>query len=507
MRPASGGRCGGSVVSKTWWAVALLAIGAASCSSSDPPSGAPAPTHPNVVVFLVDDMDAMTMPLWDALPKTKAALADRGTTFTNAFAPDPLCCPARSTVLTGRYAHNTGVLADGVYGDGYAAFASGAQQDTVATRLQGAGYRTAFIGKYLNGYEKDPSAVPPGWDEWFGLAGSFLAGYGYGANHNGAMESYGTASSDYLTDVLARTSVSFLRDAETDDEQPFLLLVAPSAPHASIPPAPRHADNAFTDAGLPLRPSFNEADVSDKPEWLREGVPPLAEEDMQTEYRRMMGSLLAVDDLVADVVAQLQEADELDSTVLLFLSDNGFLFGAHRLGQKMAPYEESIRVPFVVAGPGVDHATSARMVSHADVMPTVLDLAGVPVPDSVDGRSLVPVLDGTVTDWRDDLLIEHNGTYSPYKMLHTLAQVRASIAGGAQMSVPTYRGLRTDSHLYVQWYAGDEHDYELYDLEADPGQLDNLLATPTGRAEHEALVAELQARLDELVDCSGTACR
>ena len=461
-----------------------------------------------MIVFLVDDMDAMTMPLWDALPKTKAALADRGTTFTNAFAPDPLCCPARSTLLTGKYAHNTGVLADGVFGDGYAAFASGAQDDTVATRLHAAGYRTAFIGKYLNGYEKDPSAVPPGWDEWFGLAGTFLDGYGYTANHNGAMESFGAASTDYVTDVLARTSLSFLEDTESDDAQPFLLFVSPTAPHANIPPAPRHAVNPFTDDELPLRPSFNEADVSDKPEWLREGVPLLdGVQGMQTHYRRMMGSMLAVDDLVAGVVEQLRLAGELDSTSLLFLSDNGFLFGAHRLVQKMAPYEESIRVPFVMAGPGVGHGTDTTMVAHTDVVPTLLDFAGVPVPDSIDGRSLRPVLDGTATDWRDDLLIEHNGTYHPYFNYHTLAYVRAYIAAGLTPSVPTYRGLRTETHLYVQWYAGDEHDYELYDLRTDPGQLDNLLATPDGRADNEVLVAELQARLDQLVACAGTACR
>ena len=180
-------------------------------------------TRPNFVVVVVDDMDALTMPLWEALPKTKQAIGDRGTTFANVFAPDPICCPARGTLLTGDYAHNNGTLAGG-----YAGFVStGAENDTVATRLQDAGYRTAFTGKYLNGYENDPSVVPPGWDEWFGLAGNMDLGYNYQANHNGTIESFGSSDADYQTDVLAARSTSFVNVTEAEDEQPFFLLVAP----------------------------------------------------------------------------------------------------------------------------------------------------------------------------------------------------------------------------------------------------------------------------------------
>jgi N-acetylglucosamine-6-sulfatase len=468
-------------------------------------------TRPNIVVVLVDDMDAMTMPLWDALPQTRAAIADRGMTFTNAFAPDPVCCPARASLLTGRYAHNAGVLTEHPVYDGYSAFVdSGNQDHTIATQLQSVGYRTSFAGKYLNGYELNPSAVPPGWDEWFGLSGGFLDGYGYQVNHNGTMELHGNADADYVTDVLAGEADSFLASTESNDGQPFFLFVATSAPHAAIPPARRHADHPFADDELPRHPNFDEADVTDKPEWLRSGVPPLAAaqiDNQQKQYRRMMGSMLAVDDLVARTVAQLDRGRELDSTILVFTSDNGFNFGAHRLDQKMAPYEESIRVPFAMAGPGVPHSTETAMVLHTDVTPTLLDFAGVSASDTVDGRSLRPLLTGSDEPWRDDFLVELNGTYNPYFYYHTLANVQGYISGGGVVTVPTYRGLRTEQYLYVRWYGGVEHEFELYDLVADPWELTNLLATPEGAAEHVALVAELEARLDELVDCAGFSCR
>jgi arylsulfatase A-like enzyme len=220
-----------------------------------------------------------------------------------------------------------------------------------------------------------------------------------------------------------------------------------------------------------------------------------------------MGSLLAVDDLVAGVIEELRRGGELDSTTLVFTSDNGFNFGAHRLSHKMAPYEESIRIPFVMAGAGVPHRTVDEMVLHIDLVPTLYDLAGVPEPATVDGRSVLPLFDGTAVGWRTDFLVEHNGTYNPYFYFHTRAQTEAAVQFGVVPLVPTYRAVRTEQHLFVRWYAGADHEYELYDLSADPWELDNLLATPEGAAAHADLVAELEARLDELVACAGDACR
>jgi arylsulfatase A-like enzyme len=464
-------------------------------------------TRPNIVVILVDDMDSFMMPLWGALPNAKAAIGNRGTTFTRAFAPDPLCCPARASLLTGDYPHNTGVFEYPEYHE----FVGGAENDTVATRLHGAGYRTAFAGKYLNGYEKDPNAVPPGWDEWFGLAGDIHTGYNYSANHNGTVETFGSAPADYQTDVLASEAVHFLNSTESADDQPFFLYVTPTAPHAWIPPAPRDAANPFSSAMPNTPPNLNEADVSDKPEWIRDGVPLLDANALTTrvaDYRRKMGSMLAVDDLVASIVTTLKNNGEYDSTTLMFLSDNGYNNGSHRLGGKLVPYEESIRIPFAIAGPGIPHATQTALVTQLDVTPTLLDLAGVAVPNTIDGRSLRPLFEGTST-WRQDFLLESSGKYHPFVVVDTIDQIRPRIAAGTfnPTFVPTWRAVRTDRYIYIQWYGGTYHDYELYDLVGDPWQLTNLLATPEGRAQYATLTVQLQARLDELSTCSGLNCR
>jgi N-acetylglucosamine-6-sulfatase len=191
----------------------------------------------------------------------------------------------------------------------------------------------------------------------------------------------------------------------------------------------------------------------------------------------------------------------------VFTSDNGYNFGAHRLRHKMVPYEESIRVPFVVAGPGVPSRIEPAIVAQLDLAPTLLDLAGVEVPDTVDGQSLRPLFDSIPGEWRTDLLVEHSGNYTPFLTYDTLAQVRAYIAAGVEIFVPTYRALRSAQHLYVEWYGGSEHEYELYDLAADPWQMTNLLSTPEGAQQHALLRAQLHARMEALSACSGTSCR
>ncbi|GIU87264.1 MAG: hypothetical protein KatS3mg009_1779 [Acidimicrobiia bacterium] len=466
--------------------------------------------QPNFVFVLLDDLDEWASPYWDAMPQTRALLADRGLSFANAFVVDPLCCPSRATFLTGRYPHNTGVFSNTPPDGGYQQFRDGgAQNDTVATRLRAAGYRTGFVGKYLNGYPSDPTAVPPGWDEWFGLVGFIWFAYGYKANHNGTVLEYGSAESDYQTDVLADVAVDFVEGSEANDAQPFFLTVQPVAPHTFIEPAPRHANHPFVNAPLPTRPNTNEADVSDKPTWLRDGYPVLTQAEIDTltaDYRRAMGSLLAVDDLVADVAAALDANGELDDTVFVFSSDNGMNWGAHRHRGKEVPYEESLGVPFVVAGPGVRTGTESALVTNADFAPTVLHLAGLGEPADLDGRSLVPLLRATGAPWRSNFLVELNGTDD--ENLHTYADVLTTLSQqGRLVRTPTYRALRTTKYLYVEWYDGTPHEYELYDLRYDPYQLDNLLATPAGQSAYATIRQTLQARLDALKACTGAACR
>jgi arylsulfatase A-like enzyme len=393
---------------------------------------------------------------------------------------------------------------------GLESFRSRASKWSIGVRLREAGYTTAFIGKYLNGYELDPSYVPPGWDEWFGLAGKrFLTGYDYQANHNGRMERYGDRDRDYQTDVLSRVATDFV-DEHAPGDRPLLLTLFPSAPHSPIRPAPRDEDHAFADADLPGRANDGD-DLAGKPIWLREGHGPITgkeEEEALVQYRDGLGSLMAVDDMVGRIASRLRAAGELANTVFIFSSDNGFSFGSHQYVGKLVPYEESARVPLAISGPGIPTGTRDQIVAHIDIAPTLYELAGRAPAEDVDGRSLVPLLGGGAPErWRDDLLIEYRPP--PALPFHTMEEVRRAVDTGADTRrfVPDYRALRTDRWHYVEWYAGDEHDYELYDMRADPYQLENLMASGEPAGVDRDVVDGLHARLEELAACSGPACR
>lgn len=479
--------------------LALLVATAARCGP--PPGGGTPDDRPNLVVVLLDDLDETTTPYWDAMPRTRELIADRGLTFANAFANDPICCPARASILSGRYPHNTGVFDITGPDGGFAPFRDN-ESDTVATRLRNAGYETGFFGKYLAG--TPASHVAPGWDDWFALTGnSFYDGYTYDVNHNGVIESYGDADADYQTDVIAREASAFVDDAS--GAKPFFLVVAPTAPHLPLEPARRDAGVTFAETATG-RPNFAEPDRSDKPSWLRDGAALPAETLatwVQDDYRKRMGSLLAVDDMVAGLVARLEQAGELDNTIIMFTSDNGYNLGAHGLLAKQTPYDESIRVPLVITGPGVRTGSTDAVATHVDYAPTLLELARVEAGD-LDGRSLVPLFTGDIADWRNDVLVEFHGTYGATS-LNTASEVAAALDAGYGFvgTPPTYRALRTTNRLYVEWYAGTEHEYELYDLDADPYQLNNLLANGAERTE----TAALQQRLEYLAGCAGSSCR
>ena len=255
-----------------------LAAGACGGASSSGVTGPTVPTPPkrppNIVFVVADDLDARSFAF---MPRVKGLVGDRGITFTSAYVSVPVCCPSRASILTGMYGHNHGVLFNGPPNGGFETFHdSGEEGSTLATWLKAQGYRTAMIGKYLNGYPSggDPDYVPPGWDEWFGIDSKLTSDtyFNYEVNDNGHLISFGDAADDYETDVLERHAVDFLRRAVADASRPFLLYLATSAPHVSAIPAPRHAA-AYPDAFAPRVPSFNEDDVSDKPEWVREMDP------------------------------------------------------------------------------------------------------------------------------------------------------------------------------------------------------------------------------------------
>ena len=406
------------------------------------------------------------------------------------------------------YPHNTEVFNSQ---GGLEKFRTGKSKSSIGVRLRKAGYTTAFMGKYLNGYELDPSYVPPGWDEWFGLAGKkFLSGYDYDANHNGRMEHFGDRSHDYQTDVLRQRATEFV-DEQADSDKPFLLTLFPTAPHSPIEPARRHRDNPFADDPIPDRKNFDE-DLSDKPLWLR-GIysgPLTAKEKAASlkRYRNGLGALMAVDDMVASIASRLEADDALDNTVFIFTSDNGYSFGSHQWRGKLAPYDETTRVPLAIAGPGVREQTQDHLVAQIDLAPTLYDLAGLPDQPDVDGVSLAPLLRGEKDlRWRPSILIEYKAT--PAFPFHTLADVQRTVFRGGSGGgvVPDYRSVRTPKWQYIEWYAGDQHEYELYDMAEDPFQLTNLRANLATAAEHTDVAAELQDRLEDLAACSGADCR
>jgi len=392
-------------------ALVLLAMVPGAAPASALPETA---THPNIVLILTDDLDTASMPL---LPRLSALLAAQGTSFSNFIVSDSLCCPSRSTILRGQYNHNHHVHGNAPPSGGFQKFHDlGEERSTIATWLRASGYTTVLLGKYLNGYPGSTGKddVPPGWSEWYSpVEGSPYTQYDYTLNENGRHTvANGHEEHDYLDDVLASKASKFiLRQAGTG--KPFFIYLAPYTPHKPYTPAPRY-DGAFAGATAPRPPSFNEEDMSDKPEWAR-GQPSLGAADVaeiDDAWRRRLESMLAIEDMVARILDALNAAGKLDSTYIFFTSDNGYHLGEHRLlAGKQTLYEEDIRVPLIVRGPGVPAgAVLPHLVGNVDLAPTLADLAGAPAPDFVDGRSFASLLQSSPPDpasFRDALLLEH----------------------------------------------------------------------------------------------------
>jgi N-acetylglucosamine-6-sulfatase len=451
--------------------------------------------RPNIVCIVTDDMRADDLPY---LPSVQSLLVAQGATFTHFFAPTPLCCPSRVSMLRGQYAHNHGVLRNTGDDAGFAAFlASGEESDTAATLLQDAGYQTALIGKYLNGYvpADDPripvpqTYVPPGWDRWVaGIGHSAYNHFDYTLNVDGALVHYGHAADDYLTDVLSGYGVAFLDHAAKAGD-PFFLYLAPYAPHSPTVPAPRH-EGMFRGATAPRTPAFNEADVTDKPEWIRTAAP-LNERKLtrvDEDYALRLEALQAVDEMVKAVVDLLAAQNLLDASYILFLSDNGYFLGEYRQPNgKDAPYDASTRVPLIVRGPGIAAGTAIDQLALTnDFLPTFAELAGIGAPSFVDGRSLVPLWSEADPEWRQVALLEGFGR-----------EFESDERAGKE--APAFNALRTPDTLYSEYETGE---HELYDLEADPWETENLASTAD-----PALLAAFSQRVAKMKTCVATECR
>jgi arylsulfatase A-like enzyme len=338
--------------------------------------------------------------------------------------------------------------------------------------------------------------VPPGWDEWH-VGGNAHASYDYVLNENGQTVRYGSEPEDYLNDVLTRKATEVIRTSAAAEE-PFFLYVLPFNPHSPSVAAPRH-QGMFASAELPRPPSFNEADVSAKPAFIRR-LPPLDNDQiayLEDEYRRRIASLQAIDDMVESIVGALDDTGQLEDTYVIYSSDNGFHMGQHRLiAGKDTPYEEDIRVPMVMRGPGVPPGSRIEaVVGNIDLAPTIAEIATAETPDFVDGRSFVPLLQDPDQPWREAFLIERR------RLEEQL--VRQSRFNGLTPEeldqAATFNGIRTPDMVYVEYGSGER---ELYDLLADPFQLDNQI-----RGADPAYVAIMAERLAALASCAGEQCR
>jgi arylsulfatase A-like enzyme len=529
--------------------VALLSLGLATACAESTPAAPPTARQedaltakPNLVVIMTDDLDVHTLKVmldYGLMPHFQEHILGRSVRFANAFVTNSVCCPSRATFLTGQYSHNNGVLTNYAPNGAVSALQDG---KTLATWLKAAGYRTGHVGKYLNGYgiqgenpqpgshpAFDANYVPPGWDDWQGLVDlSTYRVFNYQVSDNGTVVSYGSDPLDYQTDVLALRARDFIEESEAQDATPFFLAVMPLAPHVeSFPEDPTWADEQqdiwrwyirpdpkdYTEkpqtmntiAGIPLwpalKPSFNEEVFTDKPLWMQLSRPRLTTEDiayLTRQYRSRLGSMVSLDDLIGTVAQTLQAKGELENTVLVFTSDNGFLYGEHRLAEKLAIYEESIRVPLYVRMPGMTApSTVEALVLNNDLAPTLAALAGATPDLSVDGRSLVPFLQGMPpASWRKRFLVEHWGS------------------GDLTFDIPTYFAVRTGPTAlaapdmvwteYRGW-DGSAFAWEQYDLRTDPLQLDSLHAsTSPARVDQRAT---LQYWLNQLRPCANGSCQ
>ena len=430
---------------------------------------------PNLLVIMTDDQPYYTIPYMNAVA---SHIRDRGVIFRPyAYVSTPICGPARATLLTGKWSHNTGLNATTHPYAYHQLHTSKYESETIATRLKKAGYLTFFGGKYQNGY--DGKAKPPGWDAWFAMVEP-VNKKDYFRYRTGTQIKRYNRSKHNETHVLSERARRFVRDNAGSSSQPWFAYVCPHAPHGPHFPASKHADE-FEHKPLRDVGSLHEKSLKDKPDWVSGEAPYTRKERSahSKEYRGMLRELQEVDDMVAGLISALADTNQLDNTYIFYLTDNGYLLGEHGLHYKNTPYEEASRTPFIVRGPGIKKGIHSHlMVSHIDLPPTLLDLAGAPWSD-LDGRSLRRVLVANEerrppAGWRDEVFVE-------------------DLKRGWNM-------LRTPKYAYVEWNGGQK---ELYDMYADPHQLRSL-HTEKAKAD---LISELSSRLSEMKSCSGSSCR
>jgi N-acetylglucosamine-6-sulfatase len=443
-------------------------------------------TRPNIVFVLVDDLR------WDELgctghPYSKTTNIDRiareGAMFRDAFMTTPLCSPSRGSFLTGQYAHTHGIT------DNVDRSTASHQLVTFPFLLHQSGYETAFIGKWHMGNDDKPR---PGFDRWISFKGQ-------GTYLDADINEDGKAvkSSGYITDVLNQYAVEFIKEQH---EKPFLVYLAHKAIHPEVTqnndgsvnladserfiPATRH-ENAYTGKSIPRRPNYGRTPEG-KPALQRQigDLPPLGAATV-TPDAAILGrqrSLLAVDEGVGEILKALDDIGQLNNTIVVFTSDNGYFYGEHGLSvERRLAYEESIRMPLLMRFPPIIKPGTVRdeFALNIDLAPTLLSLARASVPSTVQGRSLAPLLRGQKAAWRNSFLIEY---YSD-KVFPRIVQMG-------------YKAVRNQRWKYIHYLELDSMD-ELYDLKNDPYEMKNLINEPSARQALEEMKRELVRLLKE----------
>jgi N-acetylglucosamine-6-sulfatase len=452
----------------------LLAFGVVTASAARPAAAARRTVDKrlNVVLILSDDERSDGTAV---MKNVQTLLADHGVSFTNAHVTTSMCGPSRASILTGQYAHHTGVL-ENFGANAYPAFKD--ESNDLPVWMQHAGYDTALVGKYINGYTGAAGhhKIPPGWDDWQVMDSIPMeAYYNYSINDNGHLAHYGNKPNDYSTNVLTHKAVNFIKGAR----HPFFLYFAPVAPH--LPAIPDKRDQGKLENIAPINsPAFNQKNIGKEPwRFWHKGLLSAAAQLYINHVRiRQEESLLALDRGVRSVVTALKARHELSRTVIIYTSDNGFLWGEHRLGGKVWPYQESTHVPLIIRTPWTTTALrNNQPVLNIDLASTVAALAGVKPGLPQDGRSLVPFLQGKPTPWRHAFLEEYLG--------------KDLLKSGGP---PPYTAVQTRHNLWVEYQNGWR---ELYNLQNDPWEMNNVAGDPHNKP--------LELQLDQVLQRLYTA--
>jgi arylsulfatase A-like enzyme len=480
---------------------ALILVTAANAPAADRELPAGAGKLPNIVVVVTDDQARATMSP-EVMPNLYSKLIANGTTFGDYVIPTPLCCPSRAAYLTGQYGHNNGVLRN-FYPD------LRQKRNVLPSWLRERGYKTAHVGKFLNKYELEDKArtVAPGWDLWMTQLEKRKY-YDWKASKNGHVVRFGSADHDNVTTVTSRYATRWASKL-VRRKRPFFLQVDYYAPHTApgregddtcrAAPKPEPEDvGRFATAPLPDPPSFNQEDVSEMPSFIRDRPKLTAEEidKITAHYRCSLEALYGVDRGIGEIYDTVADAGELNRTVFVFTSDNGYFFGEHRIAKgKPFPYEENIHMPLTIRVPPRlrDGAplvpTSDAPVANIDLAPTLLELADSDpcvgrrnICRTLDGRSLMPLIDG-------------RGRFPDPR---GIALERSSC---------DFRGVRWDRNVYIAWSALGTTgcvpgEAEMYDLRTDPFQLNDLLPTAAG-SPHDELRRKLARKMRRLGTCAG----